>query len=39
MKPICIKLGEHEGEGAGEKKVMVKVLLPFYNELDDWSAE
>jgi len=34
-----IKLGEHEGEGAGEKKVMVKVLLPFYNELDDWSAE
>ncbi|MCK4270135.1 MAG: hypothetical protein KAW93_06615 [Methanogenium sp.] len=34
-----IKLGEHGGEGAGKKKVMVKVLLPFYNELDDWSAE
>ncbi len=34
-----IKLGEHGGEGAGKKKVMAKVLLPFYNELDDWSGE
>jgi len=34
-----IKMGEHGGEGAGKKKVMVKVLLPFSNELDDWSAE